>query len=135
MATSEQRQALVDELVNDPLGRGYTGMTDQQAADDLNTEYRSRNRDRMSATEIWQAVDVTEFLALADGAQANIRGLLGFGELNPFGKEADIFVAIFGGGSNTITALQALRVEAISRAVEIGWTGNLTSGHVEAARA
>lgn len=34
---------LSDELLNDPLGRGYAGMTDQQAADDLNTKYRDKN--------------------------------------------------------------------------------------------
>jgi len=33
--------ALSQELTNDPLGRGYSGMTDQQAADDLNTAYRA----------------------------------------------------------------------------------------------
>ena len=31
---------LAVELSTDPLGRGYSGMTDQQAADDLNTLYR-----------------------------------------------------------------------------------------------
>lgn len=32
---------LADELTTDPLVRGYAGMTDAQAADDLNTVYRS----------------------------------------------------------------------------------------------
>ena len=32
---------LKDELVVDPLGRGYSGMTSQEKADDLNTAYRS----------------------------------------------------------------------------------------------
>lgn len=32
--------ALKDELANDPLGRGYSTMSDAQAADDLNTAYR-----------------------------------------------------------------------------------------------
>ena len=31
---------LAAELSNDPLGRGYSAMTAQQAADDLNAEYR-----------------------------------------------------------------------------------------------
>ena len=31
---------LSDELTNDPLARGYGAMTDQEAADDLNTVYR-----------------------------------------------------------------------------------------------
>lgn len=33
-------QVLKDELTADPLGRGYSGMTDAEAADDLNTAYR-----------------------------------------------------------------------------------------------
>ena len=35
--------ALKAELDNDPLTRGYSGMTDEQAAIDLNTEYRTVN--------------------------------------------------------------------------------------------
>jgi hypothetical protein len=35
---------LSDELANDPLTRGYAGMTDVQAAADLNTVYRTRYR-------------------------------------------------------------------------------------------
>jgi hypothetical protein len=32
---------LADEIANDPLGRGYSTMTDQEVADDLNTAYRT----------------------------------------------------------------------------------------------
>jgi hypothetical protein len=35
--------ALNTELITDPLGRGYSGMTDEEATDDLNTEYRDVN--------------------------------------------------------------------------------------------
>lgn len=34
--------ALAAELTNDPLARGYLGMTDAQAAADLNTAYRNK---------------------------------------------------------------------------------------------
>ena len=34
-------EALATELANDPLGRGYASMTDQEAANDLNTAYRT----------------------------------------------------------------------------------------------
>jgi len=34
---------LSDELTNDPLTRGYAGMTDEEATTDLNTEYRDVN--------------------------------------------------------------------------------------------
>jgi hypothetical protein len=34
-------QVLIDELANDPLTRGYSGMTDEQAANSLNTKNRT----------------------------------------------------------------------------------------------
>lgn len=34
---------LEDEIANDPLGRGYIGMTDEQVADDMNSIYRQIN--------------------------------------------------------------------------------------------
>ncbi len=40
MPTTQQYQDLNTELTTDPLSRGYSGMTDAQAADDLNTVYR-----------------------------------------------------------------------------------------------
>ena len=38
---ASRNKILNEELTNDPLGRGYAGMDDQQATDDLNTFYRS----------------------------------------------------------------------------------------------
>ena len=118
--TGEKLQILTDEVVNDPLNRGYSTMTDREVADSLNVDDRPKNRESMTSSEIFNAIDVPEFIALADGPQANIMGLMGFGELNPFGKEADVFVAIFGGGSNTISALAVARVTQQSRADELG---------------
>ncbi len=127
---------LRDELLNDPLARGYSTMSDQEAADDLNTEYRERNRDFMGASEVFNAIVVADFLALADGDRATIMGIMGFGEINPFGKEADVFVSIFGGQSATIIALNIARKEPISRAFEIGVSRlPVRAGHVAVARA
>ena len=53
--------------------------------------------------------------------------------LNPFGIEATIFNNVFG-ASNTITALQAARIEQISRATELS-LGHVKVGHVEMALA
>jgi len=128
--------ALKDEITTDPLGRGYFGMTDQQVADDLNTSYRSRNRDLMPATEVLNAIDITEFNLLTDVQEEQFWRLMAIGDLNPFGVEATIMIALFGGGSTTITTLQALRVESITRAVELpGVEAPAKVGHVEAARA
>ncbi len=57
-----------DELLTDPLTRGYSGMTDQEAADDLNTSYRTRNRTSMSGDEVAQAAVPADYDALDTGS-------------------------------------------------------------------
>ena len=121
---------LYNELTTDPLGRGYSGMTNAEKAADLNTEYRQRDITAMSATDIFQNVDDAEYAALTDTQRQAFWGMLGMGTLNPWGQEAAIFIQLFGGGSDTIIALQAARVEAISRGVELG-LGEVTEGAVE----
>lgn len=130
---NEQLQILKDELTNDPLSRGYSSMDSQQVADDLKTVYRSRIKALMTSTEIFNAVSIDEFMALADGHRSNILGLLAFGSLNPAGKEATVFTRIFGAQSQTIQALAQERQEPVSRAVELGIDG-VRAGDVEAAR-
>lgn len=124
---------LKDELTADPLGRDYAGMTDTEAADDLNTEYRTRNRASMSASEVLNAVDLTEYDALTDTEKIALWRLLAISQLNPFGVEAQIMVQVFGGTSQTISALQQIRVMNISRGVELG-LGHVKVGHVQEAR-
>ncbi len=126
---------LREELSTDPLARGYGGMSDQEAADDLNTEYRSRNRSSMTSTEVWQSIDVAELRLLADGDRDLVMAVLQFASIDPFGNEATLFTTLFGGGSATVTALQIARIEAISRAKELGLRTPVRAGHVEAARA
>ncbi len=127
--------ALRDELLNDPLARGYAVMSDADAADDLNSLLTGRTRPRasMTSTEVWQAIDVTELRALADGDRSLVMAVLQFEQINPFGNEASLFMALFGGGSATITALIVARQETVSRAVELD-LGKVKPGNVEEAR-
>ncbi len=122
-----------DEIDNDPLTRGYAAMTDAEVADDMNTEYRTRPRPTMTSSEVFQAIVLTEFKALTDGDKSSIFGIMAFGNVNPFGREADVFIDIFGVGSGTITALAALRTVPISRGVELE-VGVVKEGHVQEAR-
>ena len=124
---------LNQELINDPLGRVYSGMSDQEAADDLNTIVRDRNVASMSASEVLQNVDDAEYAALTDVKKDALWGLLGMAALNPWGKEAGVMQDIFG-ASTTLTALQTARVETVSRAVELG-LGSIRESDVEKARA
>jgi hypothetical protein len=124
---------LKTEVATDPLGRGYAGMTDEQVAVDLNTVYRERNKGILTGTQVLNAINKTEFLALSPTKQERIWNVLHLGEINPFGIEAAIFVDEFGGGSTTITTLQALRKESVSRATELG-LGKVRVGYVTEAR-
>ena len=130
---------LRDELLNDPLipPRGYSTMSDQEATDDLNslTTGRTRPRTSMTSTEVWQAIEIPELRALADGDRSLIMAVLQFDQINPFGNEAALFTALFGGGSATIAALQAARQETVSRAVELEIKSPVKVGHVAVARA
>ena len=68
--------ALADELSADPLGRGYAGMTDQQAADSLNA------LDRPAAIE---SSDIVKLLAIRNKMYAAERirpMLLDFGQID-----------------------------------------------------
>ncbi len=128
--------ALKDELLNDPLVRGYSTMSDQEASDDLNIVNRERNRTSMSASEILNAVDAVEYADLTNAEETQFWNLMGIGTLNPFGVEAALMTGWFGGaGSVTISALQAARKEDVSRAEELpGVRSPMKSGYVEEAR-
>lgn len=125
--------ALKAELTGDPLTRGYAGMTDAQAATNLNAVNRTRNKTSLTGSQVLNAVDKTEFNALVAANKQLVWDILHLGDLNPFGIEADLMTDVFGGGSTTIAALAVLRVEAISRAVELG-LGVVKVGHVQMAR-
>jgi len=126
--------ALRAELDDDPLGRGYSGMTDVEAAADLNTVYRSRDKASVSGSEILNGIVVSEWNALTDAQRQTVWDIVHLGEVNPFGIEATLMVNIFGAGSETISGLSSLRTEDISRAQELGLP-QMKPGYVERARA
>lgn len=127
-------QELKNEIDGDPLVRGYSAMTDQQVADDLNTQYRSYNKPFMSGTEVADAIVTSEYNALADAQKDRVIALTNREVINPFGFSATVMIDVFGGGSATIAALQAARVESISRAQEL-FQRDVKVGQVTDARA
>jgi len=114
---------LSEELDNDMttgLQRGYAGMTDREAADDLNIKYRERIKDRMSGDEIFQQTDAAEFGGLTDAKKAQWLAFCARDEIDPSAVANVAFVEyVFGNPSTTRTTLIAARMEPISRAVEI----------------
>lgn len=121
MTTPAQR--LKTEVDTDPIGRGYAGMTDQQVADDLRTAYRTGTRSTMDSSEIYEHVDRAEFASKTALDQERIKIIYGLGndvKVGPGSKARNEFIAIFGAGSATITALASALSTSISRAEELG---------------
>ncbi|KKL64495.1 hypothetical protein LCGC14_2164420 [marine sediment metagenome] len=128
-------QIFKQELDDDPLTRGYSSMTNAEVTVDLtDTDTgRTRNRTEMSASEVFNAIEQTAFNALSVTDKQLVWDILHLVTLNPFGLEATLFIDIFGSGTATIIALQAARLQNISKAEEIG-IGGVKEGHVERVR-
>ena len=112
--------ALKDELANDPLGRDYASMSDEELVADLNTPRIPRNRTSMSGREVAAEIDNGEYDALRDVQKSHVLALIGSDNLDPFGLAANVIKDIFTTGSATLSNLAAVRVEMISRTTEIG---------------
>ena len=124
--------ALAAELSGNP--GVYSSLSDAEAAVELNAEVVESNITSMTASEVMNAIDVTEWNALTDAQRQTIWDVLHLGTINPHGVEATLFQNVFG-ASTTITALQALRVKLISQAAYLKLGGIVRVGHVQQARA
>ncbi len=109
---------LITELTNNP--GTYDALSDIEVADLGNTVDQTRPRSSMTQSEVWQAIDVAELRALADGDRALVMGVLNFQSIDPFGNEATLFIALFPDDGVTITSLIAARQEAVSLFVKLG---------------
>jgi hypothetical protein len=128
-------QALASELTTDELERGYSGITDTEAADSLNAKNRTRNKTSMTGSEILNAVDAGEWATRTAEQKRIVWDIAHLGTANPFGIEATLMTSAFAGsGGATINALIAARVESISRATELT-LGNVRAADVQRARA
>ena len=126
--------ALKSELDTDPLTRGYSGMTDEQAADDLNTVYRTIPRDSMNGDEIFAATDNAEFANLSDHKRDLWVSFTSKDIINAYEQtNIDFLDYIFGAGSTTKSTLASLREQDVSRGVELG-LGTVKVGDVQFAR-
>ena len=124
---------LKTETTEDPLVRGYAGMTDKQVAVDMNIIYRKTNKASLTGSEVLNAIPDGVLDALPIEEQEKVWRIIHMANINPFGAEATMFTTIFGVGSVTIDNLQALRVNHVSRGVELG-SGVVKEGYIEMAR-
>ena len=113
---------------------GAYNADDGIAATEINAVNRTRNKTSLTGSEVLNNVNAAEWTALTDVQKQEVWDIVHLGELNPFGVEATLLIAIFGGGSVTITALAAARKEDVSRATELG-LGTVREDTVTSARA
>lgn len=130
------KAALITELRDDPLARGYAGMTATQAAISLNEKNRTRNRASIPVSEVLDAIVWTEYDTLTATHKDRLGVILARDAINANSTNVRaVFLAAFTNGSATRTALIALLAEPVSRAAEIGMTEPVTPGLIEWARA
>lgn len=125
---------LADEITNDPLARGYAGMTDQQVADSMNAVDRTQVQAFISGSEIFNATDDAEYAALTDAQKSAWDALCAIDSIDTSSGVAKAREAeLFGPATATRTALQALKNKPVSRATELGLP-TITADRVTTAR-
>ena len=146
MADAVIIQALKDELTNDPEGLGYTvnptPSDDQTAAIAdaalMNVVNRTVNRETMSASEIFEAIDVADYVALADAEKRKIEIVLALGDsiqISPGTKARPFLLYAFPSpaADTTRNALATASQKLVSRVEELG-LGVVKAGHIQLAR-
>ena len=127
-------QTLADELTTDPLTRGYSGMTDEEAATDLNTVYRTLPVETVPGADIFNATDDVEYGALTAEQQNRWLNMCGVTDIDvSSGVAKSLEAELFGAGTTTRSNLAALKTRDVSRGEELG-LGFIKTGDVQFAR-
>jgi predicted flap endonuclease-1-like 5' DNA nuclease len=127
-------QVLNTELTTDPLTRGYAGMTDEEAATDLNTVYRTLPVDTVPGSDIFNNTDDAEYGALTAEQQNRWLNMCGVTDIDvSSGVAKSLEAELFGVGTTTRSNLAALKTRDVSRGEELGF-GLVRVGDVEFAR-
>jgi len=126
---------LKTEITVDPLGRGYSTMTDAEVASSLNTVDRTVDVASVTGQHIFEAVVPAEYAALSADYKNLLYAIIGMGEIlvNATNTKAAL-LAMFGAGTTTRANLTGLQTRAASRAEELGLP-MLDAGNVQSARA
>lgn len=120
------------ELLDDPLGRGYAGMSDAAVLADI-TDVTLRplaDIETLASAEIYEVVIRAEYQALAPAEKTELQIILGLGDSVQVGaasKARAALAGMFGPGTATRAALMALVTNLTqSRAAELGITNERT---------
>ena len=126
--------SLRDEVILDPLGRGYAGMTDAEVVNSLNAINREVEREYIESWEVIEATIWAEWNALSSAYKQLYQTLVSCSRLKVFGPNTrSAFAAMFGAGTTTRANLLALQTRLVSRAEELS-LGNVTEGDVATVR-
>lgn len=121
------------ELTNDPLTRGYSSMSDEQAANRLNVADRQPNRETLDAGSLVASIVRSEYAVLAANDKDYLR-LIAMAQTMPLTATLKTELGgIFPVGSQTRANLVVLLKRTGSRADELG-LGNVTPSNVADAR-
>jgi len=125
---------LKTEITTDPLGRGYSGLTDLEVANDLNIVYRTQDVESVTGQDIFEAVVRSEYVALSADDKELLHVIISMGSILVNGTNTKAaLLAMFGGGTTTRTNLATLQIRDVSRAQELGLPF-VYEGHIQEAR-
>lgn len=116
---------LLTELTGDPEALGYTG-DDVEDAATLNEVQAAiqLNRESIPMGEVYGKIVWADFIALSADRREAFRIITSTPDLDVRSQNIrDAFVAIFGGGSATLTNLQGILKRPASRAEELWGAG------------
>lgn len=125
------------ELTADPLGRGYAAMGDRAAAISMNTVDIPDELDAISGSQLFNALEPTEFVALTTQQAQSVRDVFGLGQeidVRAGTNTRKVLLSAFGVGTATRMNLQALTAILVSRAAQLR-LGAVSIGDVMRARA
>ena len=143
MADLVKIQALKDELVGDPLVLGYSDgipwQDEVKAAADLallSVVNRSVDVDTLSGSQLFEAIDDTEWQALSADFKSDIQFVVSLGDniqSAPGTKARAMLARALAGSATSLAALGVLGSKTVSRAEELS-LGRVTIGMIQNAR-
>ena len=98
----------------------YLALSDIDAATALNTVNLKYDLESLKGYQLINAQDDTEYIALSDAKKAQWLSLCALETIDPFGTAVDVVKDIWGSGSMTVSNLNLLRRETVSRAARNG---------------
>lgn len=128
-------QKLKAELQDDPLTRGYSGMTDAAAAATFAVRDRFLDADTIDGGMIRGAIVWSEYDVLLAPAKAKLNAMMAAGS-GPFSQslKTELGSMFLAGSQTRANFIAMLKKSAISRGEELG-LGSVGAHHVAEARA